>query len=461
MRARKKVFGGLSFVLVLVVGLLNPASPAYAEFQERSAINDDKHETMALGSTSRTFMIPTSKPDGLRVDRMIVGSEYALSISGTFTYMVGAGRTADAECAQDVAGDGLSGRQWKAKRWSGEAQGAFEDLFDIRVKQGSGFQYLDWIPTDPYPPTMNAMTDITAAGDYGESRCSSTHTYTAKFIPTYPQISLSVFDPWKPADNSGELRITLARSPYVGTRTYDCPKWLNDPFLSVPGVPDGMESGQDHPGSPANSRVVVGEIETAAVMVQAHRDGQKTKFPGALNFGGDTSRPYYPRTMRFDAETGHDGIYTCNYGMPDATYKIVVDGTFTFNSSVNYYDSRLAMADAECTTGLETGDTEWKPQRFTELRNGVPYDFEDLTIGRDWVDWKPVVDTNGDGCADDANHTYEVIFSPSTPGPLLFKIVDHAYKESNNFGALCMEVYKLEGGRQIANLLTGDIHGEH
>lgn len=462
MRAGKtKIIAGLSFVLVLVVGLLNPASPAYAEFQERAAINDDKHETMALEGTSRTFTVPVDNPDGLWVDRLIVGSEYTLSINGTFSYMTGKGRIADAECTQDEAGDGLTGRKWRAKRWTGEGQGAFIDLFDIRLKQGESYSYLDWIPSDPYPATGNTMINATSPGNYGESRCSSTNSYTAKFVPLYPQMQVNVFDPWMPSDNAGQINITLTRSPLLKTRTYDCPKWTGDSFTSVPGVPDGMESEPGHPTTPANARVVVGEIQSAAVMIQAHRDGNQVPRPGALNFAGDSSRPYYPRTLRFDAETGHDGIYTCNHAMPDAVYKIVVDGTFTYNSSVNHSDSRLGMADAECTTGVSSEDATWQRDRFTEVVGGITQDFQDLTVGRDWLDWKPVVDTNRDGCADDANHTYEAFFSPRGASPLLFKIYDHAYLESDNFGALCMEVYKLNTKGQVAKLLTGDIHGEH
>lgn len=459
MRGHKKVIGGMSLV-AMVVGLLNPASPAYAELQQRAAINDDKHETMSTTGTSRTFTVPVDDPKGTWIDRMMVGSEYTLEVSGTFSYAGGTGRIADAECAQDVAGDGLTGRQWRAKRWSGELQGAFEDVFDVRIKQGTGFQYLDWIPVDPYPAHMNALTNLTSAGNYGESRCSSSHTYTAKFVPLYPWITLSVFEPWIASDNAGEIRLTMTRSPFITTRAYDCPKWTDDPFTTVPGVPDGMESGEEHPSSPANSRIVVGEIESAAVMIQAHRDGNQITSPGAFNFAGDPTRPYYPRAMRFDAETGHDGIYTCNHAMPDAKYKIIVDGTFTYNSSVNLKDPQLAMADAECATGLEPGDTAWKPERFTETVDGVHYDYRDLIVGHQgWVDWRPVVDTNGDGCADDANHTYEVIFTPSSPGPILFKIYDVDYHEADNFGALCMEVYKLDSKGQVAHLLTGDIHG--
>lgn len=402
-------------ISVAVFGLLHPSPVAAETFQWHSAINDDRKETVATVGNARSLTLDTTRPGGVWVSDFVPGQTYTLRVQGTYRYGNSTKKIADAECTTDVGGSLTSGT-FVAKRFLDR------DYYDVMVKVGNELASFDWRPESPYTG---------ADASKGEPQCSSTHVYTASYAPSTTSLSFVVDDPVV-ADNQGLLTITVARGAFSTLRryanqNYQCPKWTDEPVSSAP-------TG------------VVGEIQTADVMVDSRRNPYQVPYPYATDSGpANATNPYYPHIFAPEDETGHWGIYTCNWALPDSTYRIVVDDLFTYDETVQAdMGPEYAQADAECTTGTEPGDTAWKRDRYIKkTTSGLTYDYMDLYINYKAVEWTPLVDENGDGCADDHHHTYFIDWRPDYMGPIHFKIYDIAYRELTNRGELCMDVEKI------------------
>lgn len=393
---------------VLAIGLSLGGTPIAVaqEFYGFAAVNDDKQEIISLKGSSRSVSISASQGE-VYVPGFVAGLTYTLEARGTFSWGSGTGQRADAECMTDVAGDGLTGARWGSKRWIGWMGTDFIDLKTDSME-------LEWTPVDPYQNLA-----------LGDPNCSSTHTYRTAFVPTFDMVRFLINDPhgW---NNSGSMELNITRQPFSGVRGYQCPKWVEEPL-----APQG----------------VVGEIEAADVMMDTRTEfGLPLPSYQEMDYTKDPSSPYYPHRWSPYQNSGHRGIYTCNYAMPDVQYKITVMGSYTQNESVtNELGPQYAMADAECATGMTAGDTTWKRNRFdfTNPSFSEKQDALDLRIDYHDIDWRPVVDNNGDGCADDPQHTYTTIWVPKWHGPIHFGIYDFAYAEGDNRGELCMDIQKL------------------
>lgn len=395
-------------MMVSVASGLNVTPAAAQEFYGHAAVNDDKEEQVSLTGSSRTFSLNTAG-GSVYVPGFVPGLVYTLKAKGTFRWANGRGQEADAECMTDIAGDGLTGARWEPARWIGWLG---TDHIDLKVYG----QELTWVPESPY---LNPAQ--------GDPACSSTHTYTTTVVSTSDTMEFIVNDV-RSYDNTGSLEITISRPAFATARSYQCPKWVEQPVVADP-------------------RSIAGEIEFANVMIDSRHDfGLPVPAYQEMDFSQDPSAPHYPHKWHPHQQTGHVGIYTCNYAMPDVRYKITVTGTYSQDEEITgRLGPQYAMADAECSTGVTEGDTGWERNRFDIFDPTFQNDIDsfDLTVGYDQVDWKPVVDVNSDGCADDEAHTYVIEWSPRWHGPIHFGIYDFAYDEGDNRGELCMDIEKL------------------
>lgn len=409
-----------SVVSSVAIGLLLAATPASAEFQRRAAINDDRFETISLEGSKRTVTLDSTRAAGVWVNKWVVGHTYLLEVKGTFRYQSDPRRRADAECTTDVSGGALPGGFWRSQRWTLGSGG--RDYFDVKYRVGATMGSFDWVPLDPYP----------AQALEGEPLCSSVRTYRAPFTPRVGTLNFVIDDPSGFADNEGILEIAISRQPFVSPRmvngqSYQCPKWTEENLAPV-------------------GNGTVGELATGVVMVDSRRNPWQVRYPYATDpKSADLESPYYPHVHHPDHETGHWGIYTCNWVMPDATYRIKVRGVYTYDERVKKeLGPQYALSDAECTTGYTSGDTAWRRDRFVTTSSiGRVFDYMDLYLNYGPVEWTPLQDENGDGCADDEAHTYVLEWTPGGTGPLHFKIYDIVYREMDNRGDLCMEVLKI------------------
>jgi hypothetical protein len=128
-----------------------------------------------------SFTVDTTSPAGQQSTVLLrKGREYAVDVSGTFTYGVG---TADAECSTAT-----NDATWKAQRYTGQFGDSTADWLDLYV----GGAKVTWKPatgTDACDPT--------------------THHYRIDLIPAETgRLQFAVRDTFY-GDNSGSLRVTV------------------------------------------------------------------------------------------------------------------------------------------------------------------------------------------------------------------------------------------------------------
>lgn len=409
-----------------VFSLIGPMNAASAhEFQEHAAINDDKNEVADTAGMTRSTGLNASKSDGVAIG-VLKGQKYRLEVAGVFVYAAGAtadGRTriADAECAIDPVGDRNTGSQWQSERFKGWGS----DLLDVLVSNTDSVGEVQFKPVDPFPP-------LSLEGEMG---CSRTNTYYADITPIDWWLRFRVDDRYF-TDNVGSLEVNLTRGAFTAARlyegkTYQCPKWTE-------------ESMQPEPGT-------VGSILHADVMLDSRRNPKQIPNPAATDLTGNKTYP-------LSAETGHWGMYTCNWALPDTTYRITVDGVWKYNRD----EGELALADAECATGsmeyeekvahLRTdtrGPEAWMDRRYISTIAGSDQviDNLDLMINKDtfkdrkWIPMYP--DPENPACAGDSNHTYYFDFRPDRTGPIHLQMGDWDYYEEDNRGMLCIHIERL------------------
>lgn len=409
---------------------------------------------------------------------------YRVEVSGKFVYDTSIpGREADADCFLDPTRTDRATR-WTAN-WSLVAGAPDSDgLLDVKVAQGGTEQLLDWIPIKPMDSTQ------------GDPRCSADHTYfttitTIKagtgLLPVTFSINETEF-----SDNSGDqITITVFRKPivlpqreWVGKK-YMCPRWKNDKT------------------SQFDYKKTVGALQTADVKIDAHDDPQEILNPSDLsakdiydvnlNSRTDDRLPHF-------GEAGHWGVYTCNFALPDTTYRITASGTwwfvtYTYMAGVKSawfekngatFAAFPALADAECAQGAREHDlakfTEpvvvaqgeslgkaWLDQRYTDTSNpGVVIDYLDVELNHGQIDWKPAPGTEfapqaPPGAAHSSRgqcsstHVYSALWTPLTPpqggtaqwgaGPMLVRVKDlrqgALYLENDNQGVVTVQIRKV------------------
>lgn len=383
------------FLLAVLASVLRPAS-AFAEFQVRGAIDDPANETISgLGQTrTSTF---SARDGGWFM--MLSGQRYNIEVSGVFNYSsAGPKYLADAECSTYGADNG-----WQAQRFTGLYN---SDLLDLKLR-GDADTSFDWAPVQPF------------TNGSGESACSSTHTYTTTFTSN-SRSSLYVYF-WvhdtDPQDNNGDFTVRITRGPYSNIRVvdgnaYQCPKWTEE--------------------APVDTAERAGEIQTADMTIDSFTWGAVGS-AGEKDALGNHIHPYW-------YQTGHFGLFTCNWALPDSVYKITVSGTWQYdNSSL----PPLNMADAECTTG--PADSQWLVERYAADPRNISTGWTDYMdtyingVNFNWVPNKP--DITG-LCSTD--HIYTLLWSPVNPGPILFNIYDFSYQELNNTGQMSIKVEKVK-----------------
>lgn len=377
----------------LVMNMLRPPVAEAVEFQKRASINDPKNEVISTQGATITRTFPVE--DGVVV-QLVEGITYRLDVTGRYEYTsAGSAYLADAECSTYG-----SGSSWKSQRWTALAGGS--DLLDLKAGQDITF---DWQPVQPM------------SGASGEPACSATNTYSTTFVPprgaNYVQFYLH--DP-DPSDNNGTMSLTVTRGAFSGPRVfegagYQCPKWNETPAVGTPGE-------------------TVGEIQHLTTLVDSFMFTAMAH-PDEVDENGNHIYPYW-------YQSGHTGLYSCNWALQTSVYRITVEGTYIYN---NEYPN--AMADAECATGL--ADDIWFFERYpTNPRDPLaPYnDNLDMAIGKTNVRWIPNQPDASGMCSLDHKY-YLPAWSPTGPGPIHFHLYDFAYEEWNNRGQLKVTVERI------------------
>lgn len=421
-------------LVTIIFTLLSSAPPSSAnEFQMEAAINHDNNEVVDEAGWSTVATLAASDADGMQVN-ILNGQSYHLEISGTFVYaknrtVNGKPRIADAECSIDPEGQPETAYQWKTERW----QGWGTDLLDVLVTNWGSSVPFNWIPESPYPPLSLG----------GEPQCSSVNRYYADVAASAWYLTFKVDDRYW-LDNIGDLQIKVSRSAFTAPRMYEgkgyqCPKWT-------------------HEKEQLDPIARIGGIEHAGMMLDSQRDPNKYIDPSAKDALGN-------HIIDFNQESGHWGMYTCNWSLPDSSYRIVVDGVWKWEHD----DGTLALADAECATGSVNYENKWAPlrtdtrsidtwmdQRYVDNRKTAStaddIDYLDLFINRfKNLDWTPMYpDPQNPKCAGDADHTYFLDnWVPDRTGPIMFEVGDWEYAEQDNRGMLCIHVEKV--GASAAN----------
>jgi hypothetical protein len=129
-----------------------------------------------------------------------------------------------------------------------------------------------------------------------------------------------------------------------------------------------------------------------------------------------------PDTFTVDARDA-DGMWTARSYEDDATYELVVRGTYDAGAGVT--------ADAECTA---TADGVWLPRRYSNLSSRSLWD---LRVDGDSQDWQPL--SGGGECS--PAHEYRVVLSPHNDGRLWLGVRDATY--GDNDGALTVTIRKV------------------
>jgi hypothetical protein len=105
--------------------------------------------------------------------------------------------------------------------------------------------------------------------------------------------------------------------------------------------------------------------------------------------------------------------------------------------------SQPGSADAECST--QPPDTTYQRSRFVLLETSG--DLLDLYVNGANVEWQAQT-PDPLGCASDGGHTYTLVYSPSSPGPVNFAVHDRGYADNN--GALTVTIRE-QSETQIAD----------
>lgn len=408
---------------------------------------------------------------------------YRVEVSGKFVYDTSIpGREADADCFLDPTRTDRATR-WTAN-WSLVAGAPTRTAFSTsRSRKGvpssswTGSPSSRWILPRVIPAA--ARTTPTSPRSPRSRRApASSRTFS---------INETEF-----SDNSGDqITITVFRKPivlpqreWVGKK-YMCPRWKNDKT------------------SQFDYKKTVGALQTADVKIDAHDDPQEILNPSDLsakdiydvnlNSRTDDRLPHF-------GEAGHWGVYTCNFALPDTTYRITASGTwwfvtYTYMAGVKSawfekngatFAAFPALADAECAQGAREHDlakfTEpvvvaqgeslgkaWLDQRYTDTSNpGVVIDYLDVELNHGQIDWKPAPGTEfapqaPPGAAHSSRgqcsstHVYSALWTPLTPpqggtaqwgaGPMLVRVKDlrqgALYLENDNQGVVTVQIRKV------------------
>lgn len=380
-------------VLALLLMTLQPAGGLSGDWTPRAAINKPGDEK-TTGSWTAEQYVDARNQSGLAVS-VLPGAEHTLHVEGTYQFQTWAGteRLADALCAVDTY-DPASGPSWQLARWDALVNPGW---LDLKVRDGGVVRPVAWTPlgSDPTVPV--------------EAGCSTTHHYTATFVPTTNEVSFFLDDPWID-DSAGGLKLTVTGPGWEAP--YNCAKKTEVPL-------DGTKQ-------------VVGEIQAAHVTVDSRRNPIDYPDPGATN------------QLDHWNEAGHWGISTCNWALPTSTYRITVTGTFRYAFSADL-STRRAMADAECARDAEGGPKWW---RNFYAPSGEADDLLDLYVNRKAQDWKPVHESaNNPGCSDLHMYTIEN-WSPEYAGPIHLRIYDVNYAEFDNVGELHVMIERTGPGAE-------------
>lgn len=393
-RARRIIAGTAGAAVLTTAGFTAAGALLPSDFQPRAAFNSPGDER-AADHWRATVELNSASSEGLHVD-VLPGAEHTIHVEGTYTFHREAGdaRLADASCSIDLWDPNPDhGATWRTDRYDFYRAG----LLDLQFVDGTEVRRLELAPQE-HEVDPNVLV---APG------CSTSHHYTATFVPTSPAVRFLV-DDINTGDNVGNLRLTLTGPGWE--RPYQCPKRTEEAVVDVPGD-------------------TVGEIDIAHVTVDSRRNATEIPSPGeARNPDGTWQIDHWN-------ESGHFGIYTCNWALPGSHYRITVTGTFRYA----YPESYRSMADAECARGIDGG--QW--QRDTYGPIGAATDSLDLYVNHVDVDWQPVYSSMmWPGCDD--LHTYVLeSWTPQSLGPINFKIYDAAYAEHDNVGELHVLIERL------------------
>lgn len=402
MSKRAKTWFKAAMMTAAMLSIMTQGAAKAVVYEERAAINEEGNETTSFNGTSRTKQVDSSHPSSGSNFILVQGMTYTIQAAGRFSYE--GSLKADAECTA-----GQDGR-WVPRRLT-DSSG--RDTWDLSLTEyGRADHQFDWTPVLPY--TSSAQ---------GDPACSSVNRYTATFTKSNGtnDVYLFVVDDW--AGNTGSLSVTLSRGPFEaprklsGTTPYQCGKRSGETWRSDDGT--------------------VGEIQHAQLTIDSRTptDGYTA---GAKDSLGGYLHPWW-------YESGFLGIYTCNWALPGSVYKIIISGTWSYDTA---YAAPFAQADAACTTG--TADTAWLPNRYPAdplypVNTWSSQDTMDAYVDSRWVAWqpnKPFPSTLSQGCSSD--HTYVLpAYSPVEAGPVRIQIADWAYQTGNNQGQLQITIEKI------------------
>ena len=376
-------------ILAMVAMTLQPASGLSGDWQPRSAINKEGDERTTKEIVFEKW-VDARDQRGVAVT-VLPGAVHTLHVEGTYQFQTWAGtaRLADALCAKDHY-DPAAGPNWQLARWDHLVNVGW---LDLKARDGAVARAIDWKPlgTNPTVPV--------------DAGCSSTNHYTASFVPTTNEVSFFIDDAWTD-DTAGGLKLTISSPGFE--RPYQCPKRTEEPIVDKPGDK-------------------VGEIEAAHVTVDSRRSTDDYPDPNkAKNADGSWQLDHWN-------ESGHWGIYTCNWALPTSTYRVTVTGTFRY-AFTHDLSTRRAMADAECARDTQGGPKWWNEGLYAPTPEAD--DLLDLYLNHKPVEWKPIHESHSSpGCSDLHMYVLEN-WSPAEAGPINLKIYDVNYAEFDNVGEL-------------------------
>lgn len=207
---KTRTLRAVALVIASIAALIAPPAAHVGALEISSSV-----EVTETRLNHITVAVPAATPDGVVVSSLVVGREYELEVSGTVGFAAASGSTADAECSV-YGGHADNGARWLADRWNATFG---LDGVELKTKSASGqLGDLALTPVDSYPH----------ASEEGQTDCSTTHTYLAKFTPTSTSQRFVVHDAsdgyW---DNSGALTLSLRRDDLqpgdvaiIGARTH-------------------------------------------------------------------------------------------------------------------------------------------------------------------------------------------------------------------------------------------------
>lgn len=286
MSTRRSRWIRATIVLAAASAAMLTNSTASAEFVTRGSINDPANETRVTAGPNEARNVYSSPL--LSRTTFAPGQTYTLVAVGTYQFNSG---VYDAECSTDPTGT-TPGAGWRANRWGAVYGTPTRDYYDLKgIYPDGSAVFGEWQPVDPYPAGSTA----------GEVGCSKINTYRATFTPLAPRTPTQA---WFNVDGgaSTPLKLTILGPVFSTQRIfegqgYQCPKWAKEPVS--PSAP------------PA------GEIKVAKLSVDSRDNPAETQNPKADGYA-------------YWEESGHWGMYTCNWALPASTYTISVKGTYQY-----------------------------------------------------------------------------------------------------------------------------------